>query len=50
MNDEEEDLEVIEAEENQNYYERNMNDDIEMMEENSEQPNDEESSVDPVQK
>lgn len=49
MNEEEEDLEVIEAEENQNYFERNMNDDMEMMEENSE-PNDEEPSVDPVQK
>lgn len=36
MNEEEDDLEVEAAEENQNIFEKNMNDDIEMMEENSE--------------
>ena len=51
MNEEEEDLEVVAAEEHQGYFERAINGDIEMMEDSSDQNNEESSvHVDPLQK
>lgn len=49
MNDEEEDLEVIAAVENQGYFERNMNEDIDMMEDGGSEQNEEDPSeeIDP---
>lgn len=51
MDEEEEDLEVVAADEKQGYY-RNMNEDIDMMEDGDSDQNDEDASeeVDPLQK